>query len=191
MGGIAAFPNATFYIQERELSKWVWAMSLDQRFKVLQAALDPGDILRAVGLARSGRLVCVQGDMADVLPGIDLHAAYDTHTWGSQYVHIRNDRRSDSEDGWILAGDLVYRFENLEGWDAAKPSYVPIGFYVGSTTNNVLVLDEMSKRVGGDHRRIVPIHEDRLHQRFPSRQTVDGLRMTEIVLADGVSSKVA
>ena len=191
MGGIAAFPNATFYIQERELSKWVWAMSLDQRFKVLQAALDPGDILRAVGLAKSGRLVCVQGDMADVLPGIDLHAAHDTHTWGSQYVHIRNDRRRDSEDGWILAGDLVYRFENLEGWDPAKPSYIPIGFYVGSTTNNVLVLDEMSKRVGGDHRRIVPIHEDRLHQRFPSRQTVDGLRMTEITLADGESSKVA
>lgn len=191
MGGIASFPNATFFIQERELSKWVWAMSLDKRFKVLQAALDPGDILRAVDLARSGRLVCVSGDQADVLPGIDLYAAHDTHTWGSQYVCIRNDGKTDSADQWILSGDLVYRFENLEGWDAENPSYIPIGFYVGSTTNNVLVLDEMSKRVGGEHRRIVPVHEDRLHERFPSRITVDGLRMTEITLADGEPSRVA
>jgi Metal-dependent hydrolases of the beta-lactamase superfamily I len=28
MGGTDDFPNATFYVQERELSKWVWAMSL-------------------------------------------------------------------------------------------------------------------------------------------------------------------
>ncbi|MGC2788184.1 MAG: MBL fold metallo-hydrolase [Roseiarcus sp.] len=27
-GNVEAFPNATFYIQERELTKWVWAMSL-------------------------------------------------------------------------------------------------------------------------------------------------------------------
>lgn len=31
MGGIALFPNATFYLQEKELSNWVWTMSLDRR----------------------------------------------------------------------------------------------------------------------------------------------------------------
>ena len=31
MGDTDEFPNATFYIQERELSKWVWAMALDRR----------------------------------------------------------------------------------------------------------------------------------------------------------------
>ena len=26
MGNLEAFPNATVYIQERELSKWVWSL---------------------------------------------------------------------------------------------------------------------------------------------------------------------
>jgi hypothetical protein len=52
MGATDDFPNATFYVQERELSKWVWAMSLGRRFRWLMGATDPGDILRAVDLAR-------------------------------------------------------------------------------------------------------------------------------------------
>ena len=39
MGNIEDFPNATFYIQERELSKWVWAMSLERRFRWLRLAV--------------------------------------------------------------------------------------------------------------------------------------------------------
>src|SRR5262249_53936793 len=83
MGHLAAFPNATVYIQERELSKWVWAMSLERRFRWLMLGIDPADILKTVDLARKGRLVAVDGDRDNVLPGIDLHAAFDTHTWGS------------------------------------------------------------------------------------------------------------
>ena len=96
MGGTDDFPNARFFIQERELSKWVWAMSLDRRFRWFMGATDPGDILRAVDLARQGRLVCVDGDVEDVLPGIDLRAAFDTHTWGSMFVHVRNDGKQPS-----------------------------------------------------------------------------------------------
>src|SRR5579864_8188865 len=57
MGNIEDFPNATFYIQERELSKWVWALSLERRFRWLTIAIDPADILRTVELARDHRLV--------------------------------------------------------------------------------------------------------------------------------------
>ena len=86
MGALDQYPNATFYIQERELTKWVWAMSLERRFRWLMLGIDPADIMKAVDLARQGRLVCVDGDRENVLPGIDLHAAFDTHTWGCQYV---------------------------------------------------------------------------------------------------------
>ncbi len=115
MGGTEDFPNATFYVQERELSKWIWAMSLDRRFRWFMGATDPGDLLRAVDLARQGRLVSVEGDRTDVLPGIDLHPAFDTHTWGSMYINIRNDGRAESEDCWIFAGDLIYSYANLKG----------------------------------------------------------------------------
>ena len=79
MGATDDFPNATFYLQERELSKWVWAMSLGRRFRWLMGATDPGDILRAVDLARQGGLVCLDGDREDVLPGIDIRLLTPIH----------------------------------------------------------------------------------------------------------------
>ncbi len=98
MGNIEDFPKATFYMQERELTKWVWAMSLERRFRWLMLGIDPADIMRAVDLARQDRLVCVDGDREDVLPGVDLHAAFDTHTWGCMYVRVRNDLAANSQD---------------------------------------------------------------------------------------------
>jgi glyoxylase-like metal-dependent hydrolase (beta-lactamase superfamily II) len=190
MGNTDAFPNATFYIQEQELSKWVWAMALDRRFRWLMLATDPGDVMRVVDLARQGRLVCVDGDRAGVLPGIDLHAAFDTHTWGSMFVHVRNDGKADSADSWVLAGDLVYSFENIRGADPKDPYYIPVGLAVGSQTNLVLTTDRMVKLAGGEFRRVIPIHEEGLRDVFPSRIAADGLRITEIALADGETSRV-
>lgn len=188
MGGIEAFPNATFYIQERELSKWVWAMALDRRFRFLMTATDPADILRAVDLARQGRLRCVEGDVEDVLPGIDLHAAFDTHTWGSMFVRVRNDGKRDSEDNWIFAGDNVYCFENLVGRNPDDPEYLPIGLAVGSHTEVLFSIDQMVQLAGGDTGRVVPVHEDRLGTKFPFRVTREGLRVFEIAVADGEES---
>jgi len=41
IGGTSEFPNATFYIQEQELSKWIWAMSLGRKFSFVTGAIDP------------------------------------------------------------------------------------------------------------------------------------------------------
>lgn len=190
MGGTDHFPNARFYIQERELSKWVWAMALDRKFRWLMVATDPGDILRVVDLARQGRLVAIEGDREDVLPGIDLRAAYDTHTWGSMYVTVRNSAGSATEDRWILAGDLVYSFENLRGRDAENPQYLPVGLGMGSQTNLMFATDQMVREAGGDSHRVIPIHEADLPKAFPSRVTDRGLTVIEITLADGETSKV-
>ena len=190
MGNTDAFPNATFYIQEKELSKWVWAMALDRKFRWLMIPTDTGDVMRAVDLARQGRLVCIDGDRDEVLPGIDIRAAFDTHTWGSMYVHVRNDGRKDSADSWVLAGDLVYSYENLRGPDPKDPYYIPVGLAVGSQTNLVLTTDEMVKLGHGDVRRVIPIHEEAIRDEFPSRVTDKGLRITEVALADGETSRV-
>ena len=99
--------------QERELSKWVWTMSLERRFRWLMLGIDPADIMRAVDLARQGRLVCVDGDRENVLPGVDLHAAFDTHTWGSMYVTVRNDLAANSQSSWVFCGDLAYTLRKL------------------------------------------------------------------------------
>jgi N-acyl homoserine lactone hydrolase len=190
MGNIDDFPNATFYIQERELSKWIWAMSLERRFRWLTLGIDPADILRVVDLARQGRLVSVDGDRQDVLPGIDLHAAFDTHTWGSMYVTVRNDLARNSPDSWVFAGDVVYAHENLRGTDPDDPHYIPVGLGTGSQFTLIMTTDEMIKSAGGDYTRVIPVHEERLKDLFPSRITRTGLRITELALADGELSRV-
>jgi len=191
MGNIEDFPNATFYIQEQELSKWVWAMSLERRFRWLMLGIDPGDILRAVDLARQGRLVCVNGDREDVLPGIDLHAAFDTHTWGSMWVSVRNDGGSGSDNTWVFCGDLAYMVENLRGDDPKDPHYIPVGLATGSQVNLIMASEAMVRAAGGDPGRVIPPHEDRLKDMFPSRFTKANLRITELALADGERSLVA
>ncbi len=192
-GNVEDFPNATFYIQEQEIEKWVWAMSLADRFRNVLTGIDVADILRGVDLARNQRLVCVQGDMQDVLPGIDLHAAFDTHTFGSQWVSIRNDGKSPSEDVWVLAGDLAYQFENL-GDDgsggAPKKQYIPVGLATGSQLNLIMTTEAMVKMAGYETRRVIPPHEERLKDKFPSRITDKGLRITEVCLADNTKSMV-
>lgn len=181
MGNTEDFPNATFYIQERELSKWVWAMSLERRFRWLMAGVDPADILRLVDLARQGRLVCVNGDREDALPGINVRAAFDTHTWGSMYVTVGN---------WVFAGDLVYTRENLQGDDPADPQYIPIGFASGSQLGLIMASEQMVKDAGGDATRVIAVHEDRLKDWFPSRKTEAGLQIVELALAAGEPSRV-
>jgi glyoxylase-like metal-dependent hydrolase (beta-lactamase superfamily II) len=190
LGGSEEFPNATFYLQERELSKWIWAMALDRRFRWFMGATDPGDIIRAIDLARRGRLVAVEGERTDVLPGIDLHPAHDTHTWGSMYVNIRNDGRRDSADCWIFAGDLIYSYANLQGPDPADPQFLPIGLAAGSQTNLIFAAEEMVRRAGGEVKRVIPIHDENLKEVFPSRLTDKGLLIHEIALAKGEPSRV-
>ena len=190
MGAIDHFPNATFYIQQREIEKWVWALTLGPEYRFLVGAVDPGDIAKAAELARKGRLICIDGDREDVLPGIDVHLAADTHTYGSMYVTVRNDGARDSRDVWIFAGDLLYTYDNLTGLDRDNPQFVPIGLAVGSQSNLIFTSAAMLKAVGGEHKRVVPVHENRLKDEFSSRLTALGLQVVEITLAADQTSKV-
>jgi hypothetical protein len=146
--------------------------------------IDPADILRTVDLARQGRLVCVNGDRENVLPGIHLHAAFNTHTWASMWVEVQN------EPNWVFCGDLAYTHENLQGFDAADPEYVPVGLATGSQVNLIMTTDEMIKAAAGDFTHVIPVHEDRLKDLFPSRLTESGVRITELALADGEASRI-
>ena len=190
MGSLDRFPNARFYVQKREIEKWVWALALGNEYRFLVGGGDPADIVKAVEAAKEGRMIYVDGDMEDVLPGIDLHLAADTHTYGSMYVTVRNDGTRQGEDRWIFAGDLIYTYDNLTGLDPAAPQIVPIGLAVGSQSNLIFASAEMLAAVGGEHRRVIPIHEDRLKTMFPSRLTGAGLQIVEIALTGGETSKV-
>ncbi len=171
-------------------------MSLPDRLRWMMTAVDPGDIIRGLDLARQKqkRLTCVSGDLADALPGIDLHVAQDSHTFGSMWVTVRNDAASRTADNWVLAGDLVYVFDNIEGSGANVERRHPVRAgrprrrQPGESRHGDRGDDE-GGRLRGPPRH--PIHEERLSQRFPSRLMENGLLVTEICLADGETSKVA
>lgn len=185
-GNVEDFPNARFYVQEREFSKWLWTLTLPRQFDWLQGALDPGDMLRATELAVSGRLELVDGDVENVLPGVDLFSAPDTHTFGSQFIRVRNNGEGDS---WVFGGDLTYIFENAEGRDG-DGKLIPVGLASGSQINLLFATDRMLQLVGNEPRRVIPVHEERLVDEFPSRTTAEGLHVVEIAVADGEKSRV-
>jgi glyoxylase-like metal-dependent hydrolase (beta-lactamase superfamily II) len=194
MGNLGDFPNAHVYMQERELSKSIWAMSLPTRMGYASVAIDPADILKCVELSRQGKLTLVDGDMEDVLPGIDLHVAYDTHTYGSMYVVVRNDGARESKDPWVLTGDLIYVYENIEGDGSvigADKMYTPVGVAVGSQLNLLMTTEEIMKSANYEKRRVVPVHERRLADNFPSRKIEAGLEVVEVCLGAGEASRVA
>jgi N-acyl homoserine lactone hydrolase len=191
MGGLALFPNARFYIQQRELTRMVWAMSLERKFRWLMTAADPADIIYAIELARDGRLIAIDGDHEDLLPGIDVHLAEDTHTPGSQYVVIRNDGGRPGKDNYVCTGDLVYRHENLHGGTPSDPVYTPVGLAMGSQTNLLMTTDRILKSVGNEARRVLAPHEENMPKLYPSRKSKDGLFVMEVTLAKSERSAVA
>jgi hypothetical protein len=103
---------------------------------------------------------------------------------------VRSDLAANSENSWVFCGDLAYTYENLRGHDPKDPEYIPIGLATGSQFNVIMTAERMVKSVGGDVHRVIPPHEERLKDLFPSRITKDGLRITELALADGEKSQV-
>ena len=64
----------------------------------------------------------------------------------------------------------------------------PVGFAVGSQENLMMATEAMTRSAGCEARRIIPVHEERLKQRFPFRITGNGLRITEVRPADDEKS---
>ncbi|HEY3621795.1 MAG TPA: hypothetical protein VGL12_05265 [Roseiarcus sp.] len=104
---------------------------------------------------------------------------------------LRNDGARASADAFIIAGDLIYTYDNLTGLDKNDPQLVPIGLATGSQSNLLFTSADMLKAVGGEHKRVIPVHEDRLKSIFLSRTTAAGLHVVELALADGETSRVA
>lgn len=192
-GNVEDFPNATFYVQRQEIERWQWTLSLPDRMRWMTASLDPASILNALELSAEGRMFLIDGDLKDVIPGVDLHLASDSHTYGSMWVSVRNDGAEASKDVWILAGDLVNQFDNIErdgGLIDVESMYNPGAQTVGSYTNIIIAIENMMNMVDHESRRIIPVHEERLFNRFPSRVSKESLRIAEIVLADAMTSIV-
>jgi glyoxylase-like metal-dependent hydrolase (beta-lactamase superfamily II) len=185
LGDISAYPNATMYMQQRELEKWAWAVRLPPKMQWLKDGVNAEDLKIAEDFVGSGRLRLVDGVASNVLPGLSLQPDFDTHTYGHQHVVADN----DADGRWILPGDAVYTYSNLQGIDGSG-QYIPIGYATGSWENILFTFDRMLQSVDGDVNRILPGHECELWSRHPSTEWEDGLRAAEITLRPGDDSRV-
>ena len=191
MGNIEDFPNATFYLQERELSKWVWTMSLERRFRWLMLGIDPADIMRAVDLARQGPAGC--GGWRS-----RKRAARRGSARRVRHAHLGIDVRDGAQrSGGEFAKQLgVLRRPGLWIRKPARPrsqrSRVHSDRVSRPAASSIVMMtaEAMVKSVGGDVHRVIPPHEERLKDLYPSRITKAGLRITELALADGEKSQV-
>jgi glyoxylase-like metal-dependent hydrolase (beta-lactamase superfamily II) len=184
-GGVEFFPNAHVYFQGREVSKYLWAKSLPDRLSTwLTTAVDPDLMLWLVNRMKQGRLTLLEGEH-EVMPGVRIVPAHDTHTAGSQYVTVE----TANGGRFLLAGDNCYVFENFTG-RGGDGNFVPIGLVFGSVERCVVTMEEMWQYVGEDAARIIPFHEQKIWEQYPSRQFDDTLHVAELALAPGEPSRV-
>ncbi len=175
-GNIDAFPNAVFYVQAREISEWLKALELPPRLRYFNESIDPASLDACERLRSEGRLRLLDGDAAGVLPGIDVHAAHDTHTFGSMWVSVRP---GAGRDPYVLVGDNVYSYDSLEPVSRGG-SIIPIGQATGGNFRQMLCIDEMFQAAGGEVSRILPFHEGRVADLYPSQRNRRELATVEI-----------
>ena len=110
-GGMQLFPNATFYVQEKEFNFWL--KNPIAKRPVFQIVADKAAMSFMAELEGTDRLVLVNGDQ-EIMPGIELLLS-PGHTPGLQAVAV-GVRRGTA----ILGSDCAHFFRNYaEDWPSA------------------------------------------------------------------------
>lgn len=185
-GNVKEFPNAKFYLQKREFEKSVELYLLPERYSGINGAIIKQDLLSLFNLLLDKRLVLVDGFVKDVVPGVDLVPAFDTHSLGHQLICINN---RESGQTWVCCGDLVFDYANLTGFDNSGV-YVPIINGGGSQYNILKIYDQIMDMVDHNINHVIPMHAPELPEKFPSKQWSDKLFITEINLANAEESRL-
>jgi N-acyl homoserine lactone hydrolase len=185
VSGVPYFPNAKVYIQQRDVDNWMEKWGAPEPLKWLVNGLDPNTAADLASIGGQGRLRLVDG-VADVLPGIQVRPAFDTHTAGSQYIVLEP---NDGGDPWVFTGDVANVYDNIGGPDGTE-RMMPVGLAQGSQECCVRATWEMKNVANHNMGRILPSHEIRIWDRFPTKVYDDGIHIAEIELAPGVASRI-
>ena len=173
MGSIEKFPNAVLHLQKRELLSWVELMALPRQFSFMTSVLDPDDIYSALDAAKEHRLMLIDGDQDDVLPGVHVRSG-EGHTLGQQFAALET-----AKGRIVVAGDCVYGTENVTGKNN-DGVYIPLGSGIGSAWDQLKSLDRIKKEIGGDLDRLVILHDFDRWARFELAKEVEGFRIFKV-----------
>ena len=146
--GADLFPRARVWIQRDEFDH-----HLDSAGTVKDRTIDAGDAKMLAGIARQGRVMLVDGDAKEIMPGITVYTG-GKHTFASQYAAVNT-----ASGTVVIASDNMYLYENL-----AK--HVPIAQTLDKESN--LRAQERMVTLASDPRLIVPGHDPEVFVRFPT-----------------------
>jgi glyoxylase-like metal-dependent hydrolase (beta-lactamase superfamily II) len=148
LDGADLFPNARIWIQREEFDH-----HLDSAGAVKNRAIDGRDAKMLAGIAREGRVMLVDGDGREIIPGIHVYTG-GKHTFASQFATV-----SIGTGTVVLASDNMYLYENLA-------RHVPIAQTLDSASN--LRTQTRMTTLASDPRFIVPGHDPEVFVRFPT-----------------------
>jgi glyoxylase-like metal-dependent hydrolase (beta-lactamase superfamily II) len=148
LDGIDLFPKARVWIQREEFEH-----HLDSAGTVKDRAIDAGDAKILAQIAREGRLMLVNGDAKEIIPGITVYTG-GKHTFASQFAGVHT-----AEGTVVIASDNMYLYENLA-------RHVAIAQTLDAASN--LRAQARMTTIASDPRLIVPGHDPEVFARFPS-----------------------
>jgi glyoxylase-like metal-dependent hydrolase (beta-lactamase superfamily II) len=148
LDGVDLFPNARIWLQRDEFTH-----HLDSTGAVKDRAIDATDAKILADLARRGRVMLVDGDAREIIPGITVYTG-GKHTFASQFAAVKT-----REGTVVLASDNMYLYENLA-------RHVAISQTLDAASN--LRAQERMVTLASDPRLIVPGHDPEVFVRFPS-----------------------
>lgn len=147
LNGIDLFPKARVWIQKDEFLHHV-----DSSGAVKDRTIDAGDARILAAIAREGRLMLIDGDAKEIIPGISVYTG-GKHTFQSQYVAANT-----AGGTLVLASDNLYLYENLT-------ARRPIAQTLDSLSN--LAAQRRMTSLASDPRLIIPGHDPQVFSRFP------------------------
>jgi len=148
LDGIDLFPRARVWIQHEEFDHY-----LDSTGAVRNRAIDAGDAKVLAGIARAGRVMLVDGDGTEIIPGITVYTG-GKHTYASQFASVKT-----AAGTVVLASDNAYLYENLA-------RHRPIAQTLDSASN--LQAQMRMASLASEPRFIVPGHDPEVFVRFPT-----------------------
>lgn len=148
LDGIDLFPRAKVWLQREEFEH-----HLDSSGVVKDRAIDAADAKILAEIAHEGRVMLVDGDGKEIIPGITVYTG-GKHTFASQFATV-----ATAAGTVVLASDNAYLYENF-----AK--HVPIAQTLDSASN--LRTQTRMLSLASDPRLIVPGHDPEVFVRFPT-----------------------
>jgi glyoxylase-like metal-dependent hydrolase (beta-lactamase superfamily II) len=172
MGSISAFPNARIFMQKKEWLSWNEAMALPPQYGFLTAIINPDNMRSAFDAAVEHRLMLVDGDRDNLLPGIHVRLG-EGHTLGQQFVIIESAR------GRLLAaGDCIYSRLNITGHNH-DGVFAPLNNGIGSIWKQLETMDRIKEEIAGDFSRLIMMHDNDRWGHLPVVKEIEGFRIVK------------